>query len=186
MDNIRFDIVEHATGSDLDEIVHLIRKYQDDFVPPLHKRGEDGLNVLVDNGFTGDSFYAYVSHYHEFGFVRAFDNDKLVGVMVYKYKEQCQQDDDDLNNYPQHYVSCIVIDKPYRNLGLTTKLYDVLMKNIPSGECVATRTWRSEKTEYSNGAHLHILDKLGFEINKVIKDDRGKGIDTVHAVKRID
>lgn len=74
-----------------------------------------------------------------------------------------------------NYVSTVIVHPDCRGKKVTEMFYRELMEisDVP----LATRTWNS------NSAHLHILEKLGFELAATLKDDRGKGIDTVYYVK---
>jgi ribosomal protein S18 acetylase RimI-like enzyme len=69
-----------------------------------------------------------------------------------------------------------VVSPKARGKGVTTALYQKLFTEYEKVN-IFTRTWST------NFAHIKILGKYGFEVIKILKDDRGIGIDTVYFKK---
>lgn len=154
----------HVNGFDKyeDEAWTLTIEADADFVPPL-----SGRQSTVQNNLNGINVgqhalpTAYFEQLKQQSNLLAVENGKLAAFMSYMPGHELG-----------YYVSTIIVDKKLRNRGIAKSLYEemILCGKLP----LATRTWSR------NYAHLHILEQLGFEKIKTIKNDRAEGIDTVY------
>ena len=148
------------------DISLLVQKYNNEFIPPLSKRGSVSCTSLRD--CNNDNISEYIESMKSQDFIVVLDKtNKVVGFLSYEHREVC---DIDCN-----YVSIIITDKNYREQGVARELYSVLEKlsKLP----IIVRTW---STNYKNRS---ILSNLGYDCIKTIKDDRGVGIDTLYFVQ---
>ena len=70
-----------------------------------------------------------------------------------------------------------IVTPACRGQGAMKRFYQAIIDSNP-GKNVATRTWSG------NDAHLHVLEKHGFELFARLPDDRGPGIDTVYFIRK--
>ena len=158
-----------------DEIWEILKTADNEFVPPLSSRYDTVQRDFADFGSTmipeptkyfeallGQSFLLYMENGHIKGFISFIDG----------YSS-------DLTECPVCiYISTIIVIPSERQKGITQKMYSHLFnarKNIP----VLIRTWSE------NRSHIHILQKLGFNLLKRIPNDRGEGIDTVYFMRGV-
>lgn len=177
------------SNSALIEQVHqLLVKYDDAFIPPLSQRRSSTQKDLGSNAGTRSEGTVddYLASIEEQNFILAIDSDsgtdRVAGFLSFKQDYSCAALGG--KRHPCHYVTTVLIDEDYRGLRLTYDLYNELFAFVVDEggtlNPVATRTWDSEDDANANGAHIHILEQLGFTLVKRIRDDRGDGIDTVY------
>ena len=148
-------------------------KADKEFVPPLSARNSTRQDMLAGapEGAAEEMLPgAYFREMENKSFLLAIEKDTVVGFLSFipDYHSEYVKDSREIL-----YVSTIIVEGGYRNQGISHRLYDELMADFP--DCaVATRTWSL------NDAHIHLLEKLGFDLVKRLPDDRGKGIDTVY------
>lgn len=87
----------------------------------------------------------------------------VIGWLTYKVDEE------------ELYIKSIMVAKKYRRHGIGTKLYNMILE--VNNRKIRIKTWST------NYGQIHILEKLGFEVERVIKNDRGNNIDTIYYVK---
>ncbi len=172
----------------IEQIRALLAKYDNAFIPPLSQRSSSTQAALGPNSGTRSegTVDAYLDSIKGQGFILAIDSDsdveRVAGFLAFKQDYECAALGG--RRHPCHYVTTVLIDEDYRGLRLTYDLYNELFAFVVDEggilNPIATRTWDSETSEHANGAHIHILEQLGFELVKRIKDDRGDGIDTVY------
>ena len=75
--------------------------------------------------------------------------------------------------YPCLYLSTLIVKKESRRKCIAYMLYKELFDIFPDKDII-TRKWST------NISHINLLEKLGFCVLNIIKDDRGKGIDTIY------
>lgn len=181
----------------LQQLKALLRWGDEQFVPPLSARHSSTQSDLAPHEAAAD--HAIDDYYQallEQRFLLALDDSDdtdadadadavgtdtdgkrtLAGFMSYRPDYACAYVDGGVCTY----VSTILVAGEYRGAHLTERMYRELFA-LPSvaGTVVATRTWSE------NGAHLHILKEMGFDLIKTLPDDRGPGIDTVYYAKRV-
>lgn len=175
----------------IEQVRQLLAKYDDAFIPPLSQRASSTQKDLgprsgVQSADTIDDYFDSIKGQN---FILAIDPDsgteRVAGFLTFKQNYECAALGG--KKHPCHYVTTVLIDEDYRGLRLTYDLYNELFAFVVDEggilNPVATRTWDSETSEYANAAHIHILEQLGFEEVKRIRDDRGDGIDTVYFKK---
>ena len=144
----------------------LVQKYDNEFVPPLSSRGSTSSTSLRD--CNNDNISDYIESMKSQDFIVVLDKDnKVVGFLSYVHKEVCCID--------CNYVSTIIVDEDYREQGVANALYSMFeeLATLP----IIVRTWST------NYKHLSVLNSLGYDCIKTIKDDRGVGIDTIYLIQ---
>lgn len=165
-------------GSPYQEAVwQLLCRYADAFVPPLNQRSGTTQQDLTPGGFADDLPTAYFASLKQQNFLLMLDDGQLAGFLSFRtdYAADVLAD-----RTPCAYVSTILVREESRRTGITTALYQELLK----GTChenayVSTRTWSE------NRSHIGLLRKLGFDLTLCIPNDRGEGIDTVYFRKAV-
>lgn len=156
-----------------DEIRHLLRAADQEFVPPLSDREGTTQTAGLDEQ-RNDALDDYYQQCIEQSFILAHDGDTVHGFLSFRRDYEL----DELGEYtPSTYVSTIIVDPEHRREGLARRMYLELLTECSSSlesPYVTTRTWGS------NDQHLNLLDELGFDLLKRLEDDRGEGIDTVY------
>ncbi|MBR5460171.1 MAG: GNAT family N-acetyltransferase [Clostridia bacterium] len=155
------------------EILEMLKRADGEFVPPLSSRSSTTQSSLVGNASTPEGILLYFEEMKKQRLAVALENGELVAFMSYRENYLT----DTVTEVPNVYLSTLIVKPEGRGKGLTQIMYGELFKAYPD-RCVYTRTWST------NVAHTKILSRLGFDILKVIENDRGEGIDTVYFVKR--
>lgn len=165
--------VDELSEQQKKDIWLLLNEADYEFVPPLSARKGTTQKNLLDVG-EGEVPTEYFEALMQQSFILCINESHVIGFMSYIKDHKLKLYDD--NSLVCDYISTIIVDTRFRNEGYTTGMYNKLFNSRPA-KTYATRTWST------NRAHLHLLDKLGFELVYIIKDDRGNGIDTVYYVK---
>ena len=155
------------------DIWQLLNEADCEFVPPLSARkGTTQKNLIdVEEGKVPTEYFEGLMQQ---SFILCISDSHVVGFMSFIKDHELKLYGD--NSIVCDYIYTIIVNKSFRNKGYTTGMYKKLFDGR-SEKNYATRTWST------NRAHLHVLDKIGFELVYIIKDDRGNGIDTVYYVK---
>jgi len=146
-----------------------------DFIPPLSARSSTTQKDLTSTESSMDGLKSYFEEMKAQRFMVCLDGDVLVCFL--SFKENFTNDKISEKDLPNIYMSTLVMRPEYRGQKVTQTLYGKLF-DIYSHASVFTRTWST------NIAHTKILGKFDFETIATLKDDRGKGIDTVYFAKR--
>ena len=173
---LRITAVSALTEEQKNEIWEMLVLADKEFVPPLSER----RNTLQTQWETHEIEALNVpTVYYEImlkqEFVLALDEAKVVGFMSYIPEKQIELENG--KGIVADYVSTIIVHPEYRSNGITRALYNYLLAQKSEG-FIATRTWST------NDAHLHILEKMGFQNIWTIKNDRAEGIDTVYYCRK--
>lgn len=172
-----YDTLAEAPGAVRDQVYALICEADDAFWPPLRARTpEQGLSVgegaVLDAAPT-----AYWASIQPHALITASDAaGHVLGMMSVARDKRL----DALDMTASAYLSTLIVAQSAQGRGLARTLYERLFdlaRIWSDAPCVATRTWST------NGAHLPLIAKLGFEERLRLKDDRGAGIDTVYFLK---
>ena len=160
------------------DIFELMKLCDNDFVPPMSQRFSPFQSELTPSvQSTEDGLLRYFNAMMNETVVCAIEDGKLLGFVTYvenmKYSTVITEDDK-----PNIYICTLIVNPKARGKGLTYRMYDWLFNEKYVDRHLFTRTWST------NMAHISILKKYGFELIHRIKDDRGKGIDTVYFGKR--
>ena len=153
-------------------VKELLVKYDETFIPALSYRSstiqEDFSDSISNNDDNekAKNIDAYFNSLLTQSFLMAMLNGEILGFMSFfektiPYGSQIES----------NYVSTVIVDSTFRGKGLTKQFYIELAK---LGKPITTRTWSG------NDAHIHILETLGFETVKRLKNDRGENIDTLY------
>ncbi len=153
-----------------EEIWNLLKAADREFVPPLSERRDTTQEALAPGAASEGTPRAYFEKMLTQRFLCVSEKKKVIGFMTYIPEHTLELSDGDV---VCEYISTIVVDKNYRNQGITALMYQKMMEKHKR---LGTRTWSL------NDAHLHLLKKMGFSCVNTIPNDRGEGIDTVYYV----
>ncbi len=157
-----------------DELLSILTQCDEEFVPPLSARSSTTQSDLSGAEKASNGVMDYFEGMKKQKTLMATENGKLIAFV--SYKENFTSDKIPEEDLPNIYVSTLIVHPDGRGKGLTRKMYEILFKEYENAN-VFTRTWST------NAAHIRILSKFGFEEIHVLKNDRGKGIDTVYFKK---
>ncbi len=157
-----------------EQILKMLFISDEEFFPPLSKRSSTTQSELKGDWKSDNGVLSYFEELKKQRFVVATDKDKLLAFV--SFRENFTSDIIKENDLPNIYISTLVVSREARGMGITYAMYEKLFDEFKYFN-VFTRTWSS------NISHIKILSKFNFETFKVIKDDRGKGIDTVYFKK---
>jgi ribosomal protein S18 acetylase RimI-like enzyme len=152
----------------------LLRLCDKEFVPPLSSRASTTQSELRP-AQEHRGIEAYCAAMLEQEVLCALDGDKLLGFVSYRKDHTCDEISDD--QFPNIYISTLIVSPCARGQGLTKQMYEIIFKKH-SDRKIFTRTWSK------NHAHIAILKKFGFREHIRKKNDRGDGIDTVYFTLR--
>lgn len=147
-----------------------------DFVPWLSSRGSTIQKKLTPGKVGVMNLIDYYNAMTEQSVIVAEDCGRVLGFISYRkdFRNADIPESQDTNIY----VSTIITDRDSRGKGIGRGLYHKLMSMYP-GAFIYTRTWSANIT------HINLLNSMDFKLLCEIKDDRGKGINTVYYGKRL-
>ncbi len=151
----------------------MLEAADEEFVPPLSSR-ESSTQQFFSAGVKSDSIIRYFEQLKDQRFAAVFEDGSLIAFVSYKENYTCGQIAPE--ELPNIYLSTLVVSPKARGKGVTKALYSKLFSEYETVN-IFTRTWST------NTAHIRILEKFGFEVIKVLKNDRGNGIDTIYFKK---
>ena len=148
-----------------------------EFVPPLSSRSSTTQKNLSSDATiqNDDGVKMYFDGMMNQRVLGCTENGKLLGFVSFRENYTCDSIDE--NTFPNIYISTLIVSPDARGKGLTKKMYSYLFDVLFPERNIFTRTWST------NGAHIAILEKFGFENTVRIENDRGQGIDTVYFAK---
>ena len=156
------------------EILEMLYTYDEDFFPPLSARSSTTQSDLSSSQKSDDGILSYFEELKKQRFAVVCDGGRLLSFV--SFKENYTNNEISQEDLPNIYLSTLILRAEARGMGLTYKLYKKLFDHYKNTN-IFTRTWST------NAAHIKILSKFNFETIKTLKDDRGKGIDTVYFKK---
>lgn len=156
-----------------DSAYRLLAEADNEFVPPLSSRSSS-TQQNFSNTLQSDNITTYFEQLKSQRFAAVFEEGELIAFVSFKENYTCSEIGE--NEIPNIYLSTLVVSPMARGKGVTTALYQKLFTEYAKVN-IFTRTWST------NFAHIKILGKYGFEVIKVLKDDRGVGIDTIYFKK---
>lgn len=172
----------------LSELKALLEEVADEFVPSLFYRDANCITLssintkdqkTIDNYFNSikDNFVILAQYCENTAL-----EDSVIGALCFTIKDSPVVPNVNLFDVSEKYiyVSTIVVKKEYRRQGIAQKMYKFLFDILKDKgalfnqriKYLVTRTWST------NEVSKKLLSSLGFQQVKVLKDDRGKGIDT--------
>lgn len=157
------------------EMLEMLTEGDNDFVPPLSSRSSTTQSSFSE--FEGHSagVLRYFEAMEKQSFLIAKEDGKLLAFV--SFIENYANDKITEKDIPNIYISTLLAKSECRGRGITKSMYTMLFDKYADRN-VFTRTWST------NCIHINILSKFGFCELCRIKDDRGKGIDTVYFIKR--
>ena len=151
----------------------LLKATEAEFVPPLHTRCSTTQKDLSKVQFTEDEKEKNLQAYFEAmlaqQFILAVDDNQIVGFLSFRKGEK------------ENYVSTIAVKPDVRCKGIGRGMYETLFSVIGESAVFTTRTWET------NHEHCHILERLGFRIQKRIDEGRtdisGNPVSSLYYIK---
>jgi ribosomal protein S18 acetylase RimI-like enzyme len=158
---------EHFEEQYSNDIWELIKGSNNDFVPPLSTRYSTCQKDMKTDQSKADEPILYFELLKSQSFILAIENNTAIGLLSFIPDKEME------SGLKGNYITTIIVDKNYRNHGITKRMYDKLFE-ISHNKSIITRTWSTNYT------HIHILKELNFKLIKEIENDRGNGINTVY------
>lgn len=151
-----------------------------DFMPPLSQRrsthqSDLSTSDVPDDDNDTDGVLAYFAEMsHQPTFVAYDDDGNVTGFLTYIPGYEC-----DALDGVSDYITTICVPKRLRRQGIVSYLYQICEllhdnQDIP----LSLRTWST------NTAQRALLERRGYDIVKIIKDNRGIGIDTIYYMRQ--
>ena len=157
-----------------DDAYQMLEAADNEFVPPLSFRSSSTQRNFSKNLKSRDGIRQYFEQLKNQRFAVAYEDGALIAFVSYKENYSCVEIPP--KELPNIYISTLIVSPSARGKGVTKALYGRLFSEYENVN-IFTRTWST------NIAHIKILEKYGFEVIQVIKDDRGNGIDTIYFKK---
>ncbi len=152
----------------------MLEAADNEFVPPLSSRSSSTQQNFSENTKNRDGIKQYFEQLKNQRFAAAFEGGVLIAFVSYKENYSCAEiSPKELHNI---YISTLIVSPNARGKGVTKALYGRLFSEYENVN-IFTRTWST------NIAHIKILEKYGFEVIKVLENDRGNKIDTIYFKK---
>ena len=157
-----------------DDAYKMLEAADNEFVPPLSSRSSSTQRNFSENLKSRDGIRQYFEQLKNQRFAAAYEDGALIAFV--SYKENYSSAEIHKKELPNIYISTLIVSPSARGKGVTKALYGRLFSEYENVN-IFTRTWST------NIAHIKILEKYGFKVIQVIKDDRGNGIDTIYFKK---
>ena len=157
-----------------DDAYKMLEAADNEFVPPLSSRSSSTQRNFSENLKSRDGIRQYFEQLKNQRFAVAYEDGALIAFV--SYKENYSSAEIHKKELPNIYISTLIVSPSARGKGVTKALYGRLFLEYENVN-IFTRTWST------NIAHIKILEKYGFEVIQVIKNDRGNGIDTIYFKK---
>ena len=157
-----------------DDAYKMLEAADNEFVPPLSSRSSSTQRNFSENLKSRDGIRQYFEQLKSQRFAVAYEDGALIAFV--SYKENYSSAEIHKKELPNIYISTLIVSPSARGKGVTKALYGRLFSEYENVN-IFTRTWST------NIAHIKILEKYGFKVIQVIKNDRGNGIDTIYFKK---
>lgn len=178
MEPIQFVSPDHElTEKEKGEIFEILSACDRDFCPPLSERGG-----TAEKNLTGDNSHnpGVTDYYRELMTQKNFlwkQGGRTIAFLSFRPEYKCPQ----LSRFPRVcYLTTLCLLKEFRGKGLSVRIYREVLQYLRSRYPDATPALRTWST---NGAQIHLMEKLHFEQVAVLQNDRGPGVDTVYFAK---
>lgn len=159
------------------EIYDILNRCNDDFCPPLSQRADTSQKNLAPKTENKDGVLNYCNALLGQHTAVGIIDGRIMSFLSYKTDYTC----DELKKYGRvYYLTTLCVLPEFRRKGYSEELYKAVTDKIfaeDKSAVVSLRTWST------NGAQMYLMKKLGFSCETVLKDDRGRGIDTMYFVK---
>jgi ribosomal protein S18 acetylase RimI-like enzyme len=178
--NIRVTLVDQKNSNARQKVYRFLERIDHEFVPPLSGRGSSAAtNLAASFDAAAHRLGEYVDEVMEQVVVFAKTGEKVVGIFTFKPAYFLAA----LDHYsPCNYITTVATHPDFRNRGVSRTMYHFALNQLSNKYCSpywVTRTWSA------NEYHLKLLDQLGFDVVKVLKNDRGFAIDTLYLALRM-
>ena len=161
-----------------DEVLAILNACNRDFCPPLSQRADTSQKNLEQGTENEDGVMNYFKAVLEQHTAVGKTDGKIISFLSYKTDYSCKE----LEKFGSvYYLTTLCVLPRYRGLGYSEEMYKAVIENIFSGDGDAVVTLRTWST---NRAQMHLMERLGFSCVAVLKDDRGKGVDTMYFAMR--
>ena len=155
----------------LQDILNLLTKCDQEFVPPLSSRNsttQKNLNMPIHESAQPTAYFEQISIQPLFA---AIEDHHVVAFMSLRKNYICEEISE--RYLPNVYITTVIVDPNFRNSGIANNFYHKLFQKF--GNCnLFTRTWST------NDSHIRILSNLKFYEHTRKINDRGERIDTVY------
>ena len=159
-----------------EQAYQLLAAADEEFVPPLSSRSSSTQRDLSKTIQNSDGIRQYFEQLKMQRSAAAFEENTLIAFVSYKENYTCEEISS--GELPNIYISTLVVSPKARGKGVTKALYSRLFSEYEHVN-IFTRTWST------NIAHIKILEAYGFEVIKVLENDRGPGIHTIYFKKPV-
>ena len=163
METLRFDGLPAEYE---EQVKSLLWACDRDFCPPLSTRGSTTEQNLKSGEENLSGPELYFRSLKPQSWLLAVSEGKLMGFMSYIPEKV-------VDGIDCVYFSTLIVNPEARHQGVARLIYETLIADH-TGKTIVLRTWST------NRGHLILLEKLGFRACKVLKDDRGPGVDTIY------
>jgi ribosomal protein S18 acetylase RimI-like enzyme len=173
--NIHVTYVDKNNDRTRQVVYRFLERINHEFIPPLSGRGSSAAtNLAASFDATAHQLSEYVDEVMNQVIVFANIGEIVVGIFTFKAAHFLATLDD---YSPCNYITTVGTHPEFRNRGVGRAMYRFALNHLSTtypGLYWVTRTWST------NQKHLRLLKQLGFKVVKVLKNDRGKAIDTIY------
>ncbi len=171
---------ESIVGKEVEQdIWQILCACSNEFVPPLTSRESSTQKNLNGNTTQIEKPYTYFNGMKKQPFLVASIDGQTAAFMTFIHNYHC----DELSAIgSSNYITTVCVSPEFRGKGLLSMFYNYMEHDLPESfrlTYLSTRTWST------NLIQIKSLAKRGYTKATVLKDHRGKGIDTVYFYKQI-
>lgn len=172
-----YKLVEELNEGLKKQVFEILCELNHHFVPALSDRHE--LNTRKDFPYSPHLPHGYLHSIENNKFICVFDNNQLIAFLSFREADielQLQL------NSPALYINTTCVRKDYHNQGIAKKLYSYVEHQLPESyqfPMIVRKTWSTNTTQ------IHLYEKTGFHLLKVVENDRGIGIHSLYYGKAI-
>lgn len=179
MDSLTFLVREKLTDeAEKAAVLALLTECDEDFYPPLSNRSSTSEKKLSGTMRGNNGVYSYFEEVLQQQVMLVKRGERIICFMTFRIGFTCEA----LAKYgPVCYLTTLCLTHDERGKGISPHVYhaveEYVMEHYPELE-ITLRTWNT------NGAQMHLMKKLNYELVATLKDHRGPGVDTVYYVKK--
>ncbi|GGG25406.1 GNAT family N-acetyltransferase [Paenibacillus abyssi] len=170
---IQFQLYDMLTKPHmLDGVWKLLCRYDHAFIPPLSAREHSYQTDLTVRPTAKQEPKQYFETLKRQSFLLALDRDEVIGFMSFRTHFVSEDLNDGIETI---YVTTVIVGEEHRGQGITRRFYEELAEIAKQeNQPIMTRTWST------NDSHIRVLNKIGMQEIKRIKNGRGPELDTVY------
>lgn len=178
-ETLHFEFRRSLSESEKREVYAILKECNEDFVPPLSQRNSTFQKDWSCTEDSEDGIRDYCAEIEKQNNVLLKRNGEMIAFLSFRVPYSCKE----LSGFDKIcYLTTLCIRKVYQGYKLAPEIYEQTKRYIRElypDHCMALRTWST------NGAQLHMMEKLGFTCVARLENDRGEGIDTVYFLKEL-